>query len=238
MKALLLAAGLGTRLKPVTDHIPKALVTVNGLTLLERNIQYLRQNGIDEVVVNVHHFADQIEQSIRANRDLDGKVFISDERAAVLETGGGLLHAAHFFRGEAQFVVMNVDILTNLDLRTMIAEHRRTSALGTLAVMDRPSSRQLLFDENMALCGWKNNNTGEERIARQTQTVLPFAFSGIQVLSAQILDQIPFTGNFSLIDVYLHLAQNEVLKGYDHTGDHLIDVGKPDAIAKAAMIFK
>ena len=236
MKAMLFAAGLGTRLKPFTDNNPKALAEVNGKSLLEHNIRYLQRFGIYEVMVNVHHFADKIEAALYEHDNFGSEVTVSDERGEVLETGGGLKKAAPFFAGEEAFVVMNVDVLTNLDLAKMIAAHH--DAIATLAVMKRDSSRMLLFDKDMTLCGWRNNNTNEERISRTITQMEPFAFSGIQVLSQAVLDNIPFEGKFSLIDLYLHLAKTQTLRGYDHTGNVFIDVGKPESIAKAEYLFQ
>jgi len=237
MKAMLFAAGLGTRLKPFTDKHPKALAEVNGKTLLELNIRYLQRFGIEDVIVNVYHFADQIEQVINDNSGFGSWVTISDERDEVLETGGGLLKAAPYFEGDEPFVVMNVDVLTTLDLGAMIAAHKADDAMATLAVMKRDSSRQLLFDEHMILCGWANNNTHQQRISREVSWMQLFAFSGIQVLSPEIL-QMPFTGKFSMIDVYLHFAKDHIIRGYDHTGNVFIDVGKPESLEKAAYLFE
>jgi MurNAc alpha-1-phosphate uridylyltransferase len=238
MKAMLFAAGLGTRLKPFTDHHPKALVEINDKTLLEHNIRYLQRFGIYEVIVNVHHFAQQIEDVIFEHDGFGSEITISDERAEVLETGGGLKKAAHFFKGEEAFVVMNVDVLTNLDLGKMIAAHQQGNAVATLAVMNRDSARHFLFDSNMRLCGWRNNKTNEERISRTIAPVQPYAFSGIQVLSQTALQDNPFEGKFSLVDLYLHLAKSHILKGYDHSGNLFIDVGKPESIEKAEYLFQ
>lgn len=237
MKAMLFAAGLGTRLKPFTDKHPKALAEVNGKTLLELNIRYLQKHGIEDVIVNVHHFADQIEQVINDNSGFGSWVTISDERDEVLETGGGLKKAAEYFRHEEHFVVMNVDVLTNLNLSTMIDVHKSSDAMATLAVMKRESSRQLLFDEHMMLCGWTNNNTGEQKIVREVPWMQPMAFSGIQVLSHSMLN-IPFKGKFSIIDLYLHNARENIIRGYDHTGNIFIDVGKPESLEQAGYLFE
>ncbi len=237
MKAMIFAAGLGTRLRPFTDHHPKALAAVNGRTLLELAIRYLRRFGIEDVIVNVHHFADQIEQSITDHQGFGSWVTISDERDAILETGGGLQKAAWYFEEEEDFVVMNVDVLTNLDLQKMIEAHQQSDAAATLAVMKRNSSRQLLFNSEMMLCGWTNMHTGEEKISRQERIMQPFAFSGIQVLSREVLNM-PFQGKFSMIDVYLHLATNSVISGFDHTGNVFLDVGKPEALEQAAFLIE
>ena len=237
MKAMLFAAGLGTRLKPYTDHCPKALVEVNNKTLLEHNIRYLQHFGIYDVIVNVHHFAAMIEDVIFEHDGFGSNISISDERNELLETGGGLKKAAPFFAGEDPFVVMNVDVLTNLDLEKMITAHNDSGAIATLAVMKRESLRQLLFNKDMRLCGWVNHKTNEERISRPDLPLQPFAFSGIQVLSQYVVTNIPFEGKFSLIDLYLHLAKSNTLKGYDHTGNVFIDVGKPESIEKAEYLF-
>jgi NDP-sugar pyrophosphorylase family protein len=237
MKAMIFAAGLGTRLKPFTDHHPKALAEVSGKTLLEHTIRYLQKFGIEDVIVNVHHFADQIEEAINENSGYGSWVTVSDEREAVLETGGGLQKAAWYFEGEEDFVVINVDVLTNLDLGRMIEAHQESDALATLAVMKRNSTRQLLFDEHMILCGWTNNTTGEQKISREVLSLNPFAFSGVQVLSTEILNM-PFQGKFSMIDVFLHFAKTQMIKGFDHTGNIFIDVGKPESLEKASYLFE
>jgi NDP-sugar pyrophosphorylase family protein len=237
MKAMIFAAGLGTRLKPFTDHSPKALAEVNSRSLLEHNVRYLQRFGIYEVIINVHHFAPMILEAIKDNDGYGSEICISDEQDMLLETGGGLKKAAGFFEGEESFVIMNVDILTNLDLGKMIAAHTADNAMATLAVMQRESSRQLLFDKEMMLCGWVNNATGEERISRIVSDPRKFSFSGVQVLSAAILKDIPFSGKFSLIDLYLHQAKTNILKGYDHSGNLFIDVGKPGSVEQAEYLF-
>lgn len=234
MKAMLLAAGLGTRLAPFTNTHPKALAPVAGMTLLERNVRYLQNAGIRDVVVNVHHFADQIEAAIAESGGWGSRISVSDERGAVLETGGGLKYAAAHFENEPAFVVMNVDILTDLDLGALIAAQASGNTLATLAVMHRTSSRYLLFDHESHLRGWRNEKTGELRGAGGE----PMAFSGIQVISGPLLQQISREGKFSLIDVYLDaVAAGAAIRGFDHTGGKLLDVGKPEALALAATMF-
>lgn len=237
MKAMLFAAGLGTRLKPFTDNAPKALAIVAGKTLLELNIRYLQTFGITDVIINVHHFADMIESTIGKNNGFGSDITISDERSEVLETGGGLKKAASYFGKEDAFVAMNVDVLTNLDLNKLIAAHHQALPKATLSVMRRNSSRQLLFDSSMTLCGWENNITKEQKISRNIARTSPYAFSGIQVVSPSIWEGMPFEGKFSLIDLYLDVAKQNTIKGYDHTGDTFIDVGKPESIAQAALMF-
>ncbi|HUR11964.1 MAG TPA: sugar phosphate nucleotidyltransferase [Flavitalea sp.] len=235
-RAMVLAAGLGTRFKPWTDHHPKALAMINGKSLLQRNIEYLQRYGIYEVVVNVHHFADQIVKAIELNKGWGSRVAISDETGAVLETGGGLLKAAPLL-GDRSFVLLNVDILTDLDLHAMIAFHQRLLPLATLAVTTRHSSRAFLFDHFHNLCGWRNTVTGEEKISRTTADALPKAFSGIHIIEPGIFSLIKRQGKFSMVDLYLDLAGSEIIKGFDHSGSAFIDVGKLEAVAKAELLF-
>lgn len=236
-KAMLFAAGLGTRLAPFTNHHPKALAEVSGKTLLEHNIRYLQRFGINEVVVNVHHLAGQIIAVLEKESGFGSRVIISDERDEVLETGGGLLKAAPLLESKADVVVMNVDVLTNLDLSALLHAHRQQAADATLAVMQRTSSRYLLFNETLRLCGWRNEKTGEEKLPCPANALQPRAFSGIQVLSPRFLDAIPLQGKFSMIDAYLALVGSHAIYGYDHTGDVFLDVGKPEAVLEAGRLF-
>ena len=244
---MILAAGLGTRLKPFTDKHPKALAVVNGKSLLQRNVEYLLSFGITDIIVNVHHFADQIIAAVNDNKGWGANITISDETDEVLETGGGLLRAADYFSGEHRWLVMNADILTNLDLHKMIAADEANTIkaegelVATLAVTDRVSSRNLIFNQSGTLCGWKNNNTGEEKWAnplRDPNTAVPKAFSGIQIVHAAFLQEVQLRGKFSLIDAYLQLAQHYAIHYYDHSEGILLDVGKPESLEKAATIFK
>ena len=240
MKAMILAAGLGTRLKPWTDHHPKALALVNGKSLLQRNVLYLQTHGIYEVLVNVHHFADQIIQTIKDADGWGSKISISDETTEVLETGGGLKKAAAYFTGESNFVLMNADILTNMSLTQMFEQHLKQQPLATLAVSKRESSRYFLFDEDNALKGWRNAKTGEERpkgIVMQYPTLQEKAFSGIHVIQRSLLNLLHREGKFSMVDVYLDLCATHTIQAFDHTGAVLLDVGKPDSISKAEEYF-
>jgi NDP-sugar pyrophosphorylase family protein len=236
MKAMIFAAGLGTRFKPWTDKHPKALAPINGKSLLERNILYLQPFGITEVMVNVHHFADQISEAIETNDGWGSKITISDESDAVLETGGGLKKAAWFFTG-GPFVVMNADILTDLDLNRMTSFHQKHSPLATLAVTNRQSSRYFLFNKEDHLCGWRNKKTGEERISISSPVLNEKAFSGIHIISPEIFPLMHHEGKFSIVDVYLELAASQIIKGFDHSGSKLVDVGKPEAVAVAEELF-
>lgn len=234
---MILAAGLGSRLKPWTDLHPKALAMINGKSLLQRNIEYLQLAGIAEVIINVHHFADQIQKAIHDSGGWGSRITISDETEAVLETGGGLQKAASYFSDKASFVLMNVDILTDMDLKAMIAQHHATGPLATLAVSDRVTSRYFLFDADRQLCGWRNVQKEEEKIVRNVTPLYQKAFSGIHVIDSDLLSRIPFSGKFSMVDVYLALAGNYPILSYDHTGAMLVDVGKPESIAKAEALF-
>ena len=237
-KALLLSAGLGTRLKPWTDHHPKALAMVNGKSLLQRNIEYLQQYKIFEVVVNVHHFGDQIIDTIQSNNGWGSHITISDESNEVLETGGGLLKAAPLLEGSNPIVMMNVDILTDSDLGAMIHYHQDKKPLATLATSKRNTSRYLLFDEGNNLAGWKNIASGEEKLsAAFSGKLIPRAFSGIHIIEPAIFKFIQRTGKFSIIDVYLDLMSTQTIKSFEFTESRFIDVGKPDSIAKAELMF-
>jgi N-acetyl-alpha-D-muramate 1-phosphate uridylyltransferase len=236
MKAMILAAGLGTRFKPWTDSHPKALAPVNGKTLLERNIRYLQTFGITDVLVNVHHFASQILDVLQSNNGWDSKITISDESGEVLETGGGLKKAAAYF-DEGSFVLMNADILTDMDLDAMIRFHHEKKPLVTLAVTNRKSSRYFLFEENERLAGWRNTKTGEERISIQGHGLHEKAFSGIHLISPDIFPLIHRKGKFSIVDVYLDLAATHKIMGYDHSGSKLVDVGRIESVAEAEKLF-
>lgn len=238
MKAMILAAGLGTRLKPFTDHHPKALALVNGKTILQRNIEYLAGFGINDIVVNIHHFPDQIKSFIEKNNGFGSNISFSDESNEVLETGGGLKKASWFFEGDKEpFVLMNVDILTSLNLNEMIAWHNDQKPLATLAVTSRYTSRYFLFDERDYLCGWKNIRTGEQKMSRQAETLTEKAFSGIHVISPKIFSLMKMKGKFSMVDVYLALAKSNIIIAYSHTHSKFIDVGKPESILKAEKLF-
>lgn len=236
MQAMIFAAGLGTRFKPWTDQHPKALAPVNGLSLLQRNVAYLQAQGIRDVVVNVHHFAGQVETAVQESGGWGSSIRISDERNEVLETGGGLLKARPLLEGQ-DFLTLNVDILTDLDLGAMMAFHRQQQALITLAVTNRSTSRYLLFDEQNQLCGWRNTATGQERLPVPKDVLIQKAYSGIALFNAKVFELIEQRGKFSLIDVYLSLAANERILGFDHSGGKLVDVGKPESVAVAEALF-
>lgn len=238
---MILAAGLGTRLKPFTDNHPKALASVNGKSLLEINIRNLQRFGIFDVVVNVHHFADQIEKVLQDNNGFGSRYQISDERDQVLETGGGLKKAIPFLREVQDIVVVNVDMLSDFNLNEMLLQHKRSEAMVTLAAQQRTSSRYFLFTqegEYKRLAGWKHSTTLEEKLpCPQTTALQPLAFSGIQIMQSTFLHKITQRGKFSLVDLYLSLCCKEQILAWDHTGDSLLDVGKPESLEKAATMF-
>jgi N-acetyl-alpha-D-muramate 1-phosphate uridylyltransferase len=233
MKAMILAAGLGTRLKPFTDHHPKALAPVNGKPVLQRNVEFLQKHGIKDVIVNVHHFAGQAMDAIEKNNGWGSKITISDESDEVLETGGGILKASWFLEDSDPFVVMNADILTDLDLGAMIATHRENKPMGTLAVTSRSSGRALLFNDENELSGWRNDKTGETKGTPGQ----PKAFSGVQVLSPAIFNHIRFAGKFSMIDVYLDLCSANRFMAFDHSQSLFMDIGSPEKLALAEKVF-
>jgi NDP-sugar pyrophosphorylase family protein len=236
MKAMILAAGLGTRLKPFTEKHPKALAIVNGKTLLQRNIEYLRSFGFEDIIVNVHHFAQQIVDLLNHNKGFGTTVTISNEEDEVLETGGGLLKARYFF-DDAPFVLMNVDVLTDLDLLAMMKQHRQFKGIASLAVTSRVTTRYFLFNDEGLLCGWKNDKTNEQKMSREETMYHEKAFSGIHIISPKLFKMIPFKGKFSMVDVYLHIAKSECVYEFDHSGGKFIDVGKPESISKAQKLF-
>ncbi len=237
MRAMIFSAGLGTRFKPWTDQHPKALALVNGKSLLQRNIEYLQKYGITDVVVNVHHFADQIKEAIKKNKGWGSNVIVSDETKQVLETGGGLLKARDLLESIEPFVTLNVDILTDLNLNKLFEFHTKRQPLISFGVTSRETSRYFLFDENDRLCGWRNTNTGEEKISISTSNLVQKAYSCVVIFQPEVFGLIKQTGKFSLTETYLDLAKENLILGYDHSGDKLVDVGKPESVAIAEKLF-
>jgi N-acetyl-alpha-D-muramate 1-phosphate uridylyltransferase len=237
LKAIIFAAGLGTRFKPWTDTHPKALAIVNGKSLLQRNIEYLQAYGITDVVVNIHHFPQQIIDAIKENQGWGSNVIISDESGEVLETGGGLMKARYLLENDKPFISLNVDILTNLDLNKLMAFHQLHKPLITFGVTSRKSSRVLLFDNDNRLCGWKNVQTGQEKISINKPNLIEKAYSCVVIYEPQIFSLIKQEGKFSIMDSYLDLAAEHVILGYDHSGDNLVDVGKPESVGVAEKLF-
>lgn len=237
MKAMIFAAGLGTRFKPWTDRYPKALAMVNGKSLLQRNVEYLQRYGITEVVVNVHHFADQLKAAIDINNGWGSRILVSDESDAVLETGGGLMKARPWLETDEIFVTLNADILTNFDLNRLLEFHSKRKPLISLAVTDRSSSRCFLLDDSNRLCGWRNNQTGEEKIVIRKENLQPKAYSCVAIFEPAVFSHIRQEGKFSLTTTYLDLAADHEVLGFDHTGDLIFDVGTPERLLIAEKYF-
>jgi NDP-sugar pyrophosphorylase family protein len=240
MKAMILAAGLGTRLRPLTDHRPKALVEINGRTLLEITLSRLRSFGVSEVIINVYHFADMILEYLETKHNFGMRIEVSREEA-LLDTGGGLRKAAYFFVGDSTssedpFIVHNVDVLSSIDLRRMVQFHSDHQALATLAVQHRKSSRYLLFDDQLQLCGRRAGNDQEHELVRATERSQALAFSGIHVISPRLLRMMSEEGAFSIITTYLRLAaQGEKICAFRADEFYWRDLGKPQGVAQAAL---
>jgi NDP-sugar pyrophosphorylase family protein len=231
MKAMILAAGLGTRLKHLTVDKPKALVEINGKTLLEHSIQKLTQAGVTDIIINVHHFAPLMIEFIHSHR-FDANISISEESMQLLDTGGGIKKAAHFFNDNRAFFVYNVDIISDINLKEMYAYHEQQSALATLAVRERETQRYFLFDENMCLSGHYNLKSQEKIIIKETKGVMkPYAFSGIHILSPEIVRYFFAEQIFSITDFYLYIAKEQCIKGYIHNYGDWRDVGKLESLA-------
>lgn len=238
MKAMVLAAGLGTRLGDLTKYRPKALVEVAGKPLLAHTIEKLVRSGFTEIVVNVHHFAQQVVDYLH-QIDFGIPIHISDESDRLLDTGGGILKAQPFLDGSEPFLVHNVDILSDIDLAQLMQNHRQSKAMATLAVGDRKSSRKLLFDTQMHLKGWKNISSGETIIPALPKSGLTeFAFAGIHVLSPEIFKHITQSGSFSIIDTYLSLCAKHKIVGFNVSNRFVLDVGKPDSLSAAATFLQ
>jgi NDP-sugar pyrophosphorylase family protein len=226
MKAMILAAGLGTRLKPITDSIPKALVVVNGKSLLEQSLDHLRKYGIIEVIINVHHFSKQVIDYLELHNNFDMEITISDESGELLDTGGGLKKASWFFRDGGPFLLRNVDVVSDLDLEKLKDYHDRNHGLVTLVVRERVTSRYLLFDKDLQLCGWENTKTGEKKSTRMVNEYKNLAFSGIQMIDPGIFDLVTETGKFSLTELYLRLSSENKIVGFIDKDSYWRDAGK------------
>ncbi|MGC8865665.1 MAG: nucleotidyltransferase family protein [Bacteroidales bacterium] len=236
MKAFILAAGKGTRLRPLTETRPKALLEVGKITLLERAINKLKGEGFTDIVVNVHHLAQQIIEFLNARKWEGVKIRISDESDQLLDTGGALKKAWPLFENQS-ILVYNVDVATALNLRELVKAHKATGALATLAVSRRKSSRYLLFDDKLQLCGIRNEITGQETMQRQVNEPLALAFSGIHIANPEIMHYFPHADVFSLWDIYLKACVSLPVKGFDHTGTFWIDLGKHEDFRRFEEMF-
>jgi len=233
MKAMIFAAGLGTRLYPLTSDRPKALVEVAGKTLLQRAIERVRDAGYNDLVINIHHFGDQIISYLEANSNFGTSITISDEREGLLDTGGGIRKAAEWLDGKEPFLVYNVDVLSNIDLSLFRRYHLERGGVATLVVRDRTTARYLAFDESMQLTGWKNIQTGKEILSRSNSICNLLAFSGIQMIEPKIFKLMTETGSFPIIQLYLRLAANHPIFGYKDQSSLWMDLGKPEQIIEA-----
>ncbi len=237
MKAMIFAAGLGTRLKPYTLDRPKALVEVNGMPLLEICIRRLLFFGFRDIVINVHHYADQVVRFLESKNNFQANIQISDESDLLLDTGGGLKRAATLLGNEAPVLLHNTDILSDLDLAALYRTQQSSEALATLAVRHRKTSRYLLFDEQQQLCGWKNEKTGDTINIRPVKNPEALAFSGIQVVDPKIFDFFLQGEVFSVVDLYLKAAETQSIKAFVHDKGHWLDAGKPEKIKEAASLL-
>ena len=234
---MIFAAGLGTRLLNETSDKPKALVEIGGKTLLQFTIEKLKNEGITEIAVNVHHFPEKIKTFLKDN-DFGVKIYISDESEKLLDTGGGLKKAAGFFTGNEPVIIHNVDIINNLSLKTLAEFHEKSGALATLVVRKRESQRYLKFDANHRLVGWINKKTGETIISvrENFESAVEMAFSGIHIVQPEIFKLMPQEDKFSIIDLYLKLAKTHVIKGYLDNSELWMDLGKPEELIKARQV--
>jgi NDP-sugar pyrophosphorylase family protein len=236
MKAMIFAAGLGTRLRPFTFDKPKALVEINGITLLEICIKNLIKFNFTDIIINVHHFADDIISFLKSKNNFNVNITISDEREMVLETGGGLLKAKSLL-GSKPFLVHNVDIISNINISELYSKHLQNNSIATLAVMKRNSSRYLYFSNNNELVGWTNTKTNEEIITREISEFNKYAFCGIHIINPQLIDLFIEKGSFSIIPEYLNISKNYKIACEDFSQKEWIDVGKPENIKRAEELF-
>jgi NDP-sugar pyrophosphorylase family protein len=238
MKAMILAAGLGTRLRPLTNDRPKALVEIAGRTLLEIALSRLREFGVDEVIVNVHHYAEMVVDYLKANKNFGMHIEISSEDT-LLDTGGGLKKAAWFFlqhsaENDEPFILHNVDVISAIDLGRMLQFHNERRALATLAVQERETSRHLLFDEKGQLCGRRSGRDGAPQLVRSAAQTQALAFSGIHVISPRIFSMMSEDGAFSIISTYLRLAgQGERILGFHADEYYWRDMGRLENVERA-----
>lgn len=243
MKAMIFAAGLGTRLKPLTDRIPKALVPVKGIPMLQHVILKLKQAGFTYIVVNIHHFGEQIIDFLQANQNFGITIRISDERDELLDTGGGIKKAAPFFTGNEPFLAHNVDILSDIDLKALYDYHLHSTNHATLLVSHRQTARYLLYNKEKQLCGWVNKSTLQtkpEGFVYHPGEYEEVAFSGIHVISPSLFRHMDerWTGKFSITDFYLQTCKEARIGGYFSPNLQLIDIGKPETLAQAENFFK
>ena len=241
MKAMIFAAGLGTRLKPLTDHMPKALVPVAGKPMLEHVIEKLKASGFDEIVINIHHFGSQIVDFLKAKDNFGIRIWISDETEELLDTGGGIKKASAYF--DEPFLVHNADILSNVDLKAMYDHHLKSDNDVTLLVSPRKTTRYLIFDEEDHLQGWVNKDTLQtkpEGFVYRPEVQKEYAFGGIHIISPTLFNYMgdEWTGKFPLMDFYLKTCHEARLGNYVKEDLQLLDIGKQDTLAKAEEFIR
>jgi NDP-sugar pyrophosphorylase family protein len=226
MKAMILAAGKGTRMLPLTENLPKALIEIQGVPLIEHTILYLKYYGITDIIINIHHHASRIVEFIEKKKKFGLNIEFSDESDYLLDTGGGLYKARHFFSEGQPFVLTSSDVITDLDLSEMFSAHLHKNPLVTLAVKKRKSSRDFLFDTNYSLCGWYNNGTGESRTIKDVIEPIKIAFSTIHIINPALFELITERGRFSIIDLYLRLAIDHFITGFEHNRNAWHECGR------------
>ncbi|MGB5847557.1 MAG: nucleotidyltransferase family protein [Ignavibacteriaceae bacterium] len=236
MRAMILAAGLGTRLQPLTDNLPKALVKIRDKTLLEIAIYNLVGNGFNKIIINVHHFAEQVINFIEQN-NFGADISISDERDKLLDTGGGLKKASQFFKDGKPFLLYNVDIISDLNLQTLYQANIKSNSIATLTVRKRESSRYLLFNSENILCGWKNTKSEELISSCSIDLLNEFAFSGIQIINPEIFSLMPDNDVFSMIDLYLDIMRDNKVIAHIDNDSFWLDVGKVESLKIAEENF-
>ena len=229
MRAMILAAGLGTRLQPLTENLPKALVKIRGKTLLEIAINNLVRNGFDEIIINVHHFAEQVINFIKQN-DFGADITISNESDKLLDTGGGLKKASQFFKDGKPFLLYNVDIISDLNLQSVYQANIKSNFIAALTVRKRESSRYLLFNSENILCGWKNTTTGELISNCNIELLEEFAFGGIHIIDPKIFTLMPDDEVFSMIDLYLDIMRDNKIIAHIDNDSFWLDVGKTESL--------
>ena len=241
---MIFAAGLGTRLRPLTDHTPKALVSVAGKPMLERVILRLKEAGFNDITVNIHHFGEQIIEFLRANNDFGITIHLSDERDMLLDTGGGIKKARPFLDGNEPFLVHNADILSDINLAELYRHHRESNAEATLLVSQRQTSRYLLLDDANRLHGWINKSTGEtkpEGFSFQERQYKEMTSGGIHVISPSLfryMESRQWEGKFSIIPFYLSVCETACIQGYPLQDRRWFDIGKPETLAKAEEYYR
>jgi NDP-sugar pyrophosphorylase family protein len=237
MKAMIFAAGLGTRLRPLTNDKPKALVEINNIPLLEINIRRLiKLFGVTELIINVHHFAEKIEDFLQKNDNFNIRIEVSHEVERPLETGGGLKKAAWFFDDSQPFIICNADILSNIDLNDMYKAHVNSGAIATYAIQNRDTSRYMLHNTEGVMCGWMNTKTKIVKVKKPAKELTMCSFSCFHIVNPEIFQYFPDDEYFTIIDFYLSLCNNHLIMGYRHDDDLWCDVGKPETIKEAEMI--